>query len=85
MYGVDVSLIIMVVPCLTCLHMDSHEYTYDKERDFYNYRIVCKLGVVLPDPVPKSGLTCDKYENKLASLPRVRRSSCAIEVVQSKK
>jgi len=65
--------------------MDSHEYTYDKERDFYNYRITCKLGVVLPYPVPKAGFICDKYENKLATMPRIRRSTCAIEVEQVKK
>ncbi|WP_319378283.1 hypothetical protein [uncultured Methanocorpusculum sp.] len=75
----------MVVPCLTCLHLDSHEYTYDKERDFYNYRLTCKQGVVLPDPMPKSGFTCDKYENKLASMPRIRRSSCAIDVEPAEK
>jgi len=81
MYG-RIYLKYMVVPCLTCSQMATHEYTYDKERDFYNYHITCKLGIVLPDPMPKEGFSCDKYENKLASMPRAVRSQCTIELEQ---
>lgn len=65
--------------------MESHRYLYPEDRDFPDYHIICKLGVDHPDPMPKSGFTCDKYENKLAILPRVRRSACAIEVEHIKK
>jgi len=65
--------------------MDSYRYIYEEERDLSNYHVICKLGVDLPDPVPKTGFTCDKYENKLATMPRIKRSSCAIEIQQVKK
>ena len=77
----------MVVPCLTCTALDKHEYTLDKHEytlnqatGFYEYHITCSRGISTPDPMPKEGFTCEQYENKLAILPRVRRSSCAIEV-----
>ena len=71
---------IMVVPCLTCTHMATHEYTYNKETTFYDYHLTCELGIVLPDPMPKDGFTCDKYENKLATMPHATRSGVAVEI-----
>lgn len=70
----------MVVPCLTCTALDKHEYSQNEETGNFEYHLTCKNGCPLPDPVPKEGFTCDRYENKLAILPRVRRSSCAIEI-----
>lgn len=71
----------MVVPCLTCTHLGKYEYTVNKERDyFYDYHLSCQCGISIPDPAPKEGFSCEKYENKLATMPRMKRSECAIEV-----
>ncbi len=70
----------MVVPCLTCTALDKHEYTANNETGNFEYHLSCCKGVVVPDPMPKEGFSCKQYENKLAVLPRVRRSSCAVEI-----
>ncbi|MCQ2356394.1 MAG: hypothetical protein MJ014_05175, partial [Methanocorpusculum sp.] len=73
-------ILIMVVPCLTCTALDKHEYTINQAASLYEYHVTCSRGIATPDPMPKEGFTCEQYENKLAVLPRVRRSSCAIEI-----
>ncbi|MDV0443619.1 hypothetical protein [Methanorbis rubei] len=70
----------MVVPCLTCTALDKHEYSMNKESGSYEYHVSCSRGIAVPDPMPKEGFVCEQYENKLAVLPRVRRSSCAVEI-----
>ena len=73
----------MVVPCLTCTKRDSYKYTFDKERGFYNYFLTCKDGIEIPQPVPKEGFTCDKYESRRNMIPTEKRSECAIDVEHS--
>ena len=73
-------ILIMVVPCLTCTALDKHEYKLNEATGLYEYHITCSRNIATPNPMPKEGFTCENYENKLAILPRVRRSSCAIEI-----
>lgn len=75
----------MVVPCLTCTALGKHEYTINPATGNYEYHLSCERGCPVPEPVPKEGFICSDYENKLAVLPKVRRSSCAIEIRHSEK
>jgi hypothetical protein len=70
----------MVVPCLTCTSLDKHTYTINQVTSLYEYHVTCNRGLVTPDPMPKEGFICKNYENKLKILPKMRRSSCVIEI-----
>lgn len=72
----------MVVPCLSCCQLGDYKYSFNEETGFYEYFVSCKKGKELPSPMPKDGFTCEEYENKLAILPRTKRSQCAIEIRQ---
>jgi hypothetical protein len=72
----------MVVPCLTCTALDKHEYTINQATDLYEYHVTCSRGFSIPDPMPKKGFICENYENKLAILPKMSRSSCVIEIIR---
>jgi hypothetical protein len=70
----------MVIPCLSCVSLDKHSYTLNPATERYEYHLSCKKGTGLPDPMPREGFSCSEYENKLAVLPRTKRSACAIEI-----
>lgn len=70
----------MVVPCLTCHNRDGYKYEYDAERRMFDYYLTCKCGVEIPQPVPKEGFTCDKYDSMRNYAAPAKRSECAIEV-----
>ncbi|HJJ46796.1 MAG TPA: hypothetical protein O0X32_00850 [Methanocorpusculum sp.] len=73
----------MVVPCLTCTKRDGYKYTFDEKRGFYNYFLTCKDGIKIPQPVPKEGFVCDKYESRCNTVPSGKRSNCIIDVKHS--
>ncbi len=62
------------------MDQEKYKYVYNQERDFYDYHVACMAGVTVPDPAPKDGFVCEKYENKLSTMPRIKRGECVIEV-----
>lgn len=72
----------MVVPCLSCCHLGDHKYLRNEDTWEFEYFLTCQKGHELPSPMPKQGFECAEYENKLAILPRTKRSQCAIEIRQ---
>ncbi len=70
----------MVVPCLTCHNRDRYKYTYNEKRRFFDYYLTCKCGVQIPQPVPKEGFECDKYDSVLNYAAPTERKECTVEL-----
>lgn len=72
--------LIMVVPCLTCHNRGEYKYEYDEKRRFFDYFLTCKCGVEIPQPAPKEGFVCEKYDSMLNYAAPKTRSECAVEI-----